>query len=48
MSSKYSNVILTFFTILNQIKIYHWQTVSYPRHKATDDLYTKLNSNFKI
>jgi hypothetical protein len=43
MSSKYSNVILTFFTVLNQIKIYHWQTVSYPRHKATDDLHSSLS-----
>ncbi len=42
MSSKYSNVILTFLTILNQIKLYHWQTISYPRHKATDDLYSSL------
>lgn len=44
MSSKHSNVILTFFTILNQVKLYHWQTLSYPRHKATDDLHSSLSS----
>lgn len=44
MSTKYSNLILTFFTILNQVKLYHWQTVSYPRHKATDDLHESLSS----
>ena len=43
MSIKYSNVLLTFLTILNQVKLYHWQTVSYPRHKATDDLHTSLS-----
>jgi hypothetical protein len=24
------------FTLRNQIKLYHWQTISYSRHKATD------------
>lgn len=43
MSIKYSNVLLTLLTILNQVKLYHWQTLSYPRHKATDDLYSSLS-----
>ena len=25
-----------FFTMRDQIKLYHWQTVSYARHKASD------------
>jgi hypothetical protein len=27
------------------IKLYHWKTTSYATHKATDDFYTKLNTN---
>jgi DNA-binding ferritin-like protein len=27
------------------IKLYHWKTHSYATHKATDELYTKLNEN---
>ena len=27
------------------VKLYHWKTHSYATHKATDDLYTKLNAN---
>ena len=46
MTIKYSNVILTFFTILNQLKLYHWQTLSYPRHKASGDLYDNLDELF--
>jgi glutaredoxin 2 len=30
-------------TIRNQIKVYHWQTKSFSRHKATDDLTSKLD-----
>lgn len=35
--------ILCFLELLNTIKIYHWSTLSYATHKATDKLYTKLN-----
>ena len=27
------------------VKLFHWKTASYATHKATDDLYTKLNAN---
>jgi DNA-binding ferritin-like protein len=27
------------------VKLYHWKTHSYSQHKATDDLYDKLNDN---
>jgi hypothetical protein len=27
------------------VKLFHWKTTSYATHKATDDLYTKLNDN---
>jgi hypothetical protein len=37
------NIIISFLTILDQIKIYHWQTLKYSRHKATDELHEKLS-----
>jgi hypothetical protein len=37
-----STVMLTFLTIINQVKIYHWQTLSHSRHRATDQLYSEL------
>jgi DNA-binding ferritin-like protein len=27
------------------VKLFHWKTTSYATHKATDELYTKLNAN---
>ena len=35
--------ILCFLELLNTIKIYHWSTLSYPTHKATDELHDKLS-----
>lgn len=32
-------------TLRDQVKIYHWQTVKYPRHIATNDLLPKLDTN---
>ena len=43
MGDQNTYVLLSFLTILNQIKIYHWQTFNYARHKATDDLYSELS-----
>ena len=37
--------MLTFLQMLNTIKLYHWKTHSYAQHKATDELYSKLNEN---
>ena len=34
-----------FMTMREQVKIYHWQTLSYPRHIATNDLVTKLDAS---
>lgn len=31
------DVVNTFFTFRLQIKMYHWRTASYARHKATDE-----------
>jgi hypothetical protein len=35
--------ILCFLELLNTIKIYHWSTLSYPTHKATDELHEKMS-----
>ena len=45
VASKYSEseIVLKFIQILNIIKIYHWKTLSYPEHKATDELYESFN-----
>jgi hypothetical protein len=40
-----ADVVHVMMTLRNQIKLYHWQTMSFPRHKATDDLVTKLDAN---
>jgi hypothetical protein len=34
-----------FMTLRDQLKIYHWQTLTYSRHIATNDLITKLDTN---
>lgn len=39
-----TNFIINLFRIQNQIKIFHWQTKSYPEHKALDDFYSKYLS----
>ena len=36
--------ILCFLELLNTVKIYHWTTLSYPTHKATDELHGKLST----
>lgn len=38
-------ITVVFLEILLMVKLYHWKTISYATHKATDDLYQKLNAN---
>jgi DNA-binding ferritin-like protein len=40
-----ANQIHFFFSMRNQIKLYHWQTRLYSRHKATDDVITSLDEH---
>lgn len=40
-----SKIVKTFLEMLNLVKLYHWKTHSYAEHKATDELYDKLNNN---
>ena len=39
----YKKVVGNLLHISNFIKVYHWQTLSYARHKASDDLYSEFN-----
>lgn len=39
------DIVSTMLLIRNQVKLYHWQTKSFARHKATDDLVTSLDTN---
>ena len=38
-------ITVIFLEMLLMIKLYHWKTHSYATHKATDDLYSKLNES---
>lgn len=37
------NIIILCLEMLNTVKLYHWKTMKYAEHKATDDLYGDLN-----
>ena len=38
-------ITVIFFQMLLMVKLFHWKTYSYATHKATDDLYSKLNED---
>jgi len=40
-----SHIVRVFLEMLNMIKLYHWKTKSYSQHKATDELYAKMQEN---
>lgn len=40
-----SHIVRVFLEMLNMIKLYHWKTYSYSQHKATDELYSKMQDN---
>jgi len=40
-----SHIVRIFLEMLNVIKLYHWKTRSYSQHKATDELYERLNGH---
>ena len=45
LASFQKEITILFMEILMMVKLYHWKTHSYATHKATDDLYGKLNDN---
>jgi hypothetical protein len=40
-----NHLVEVFLGILNSVKLYHWKTYSFSQHKATDELYSKLNEH---
>jgi DNA-binding ferritin-like protein len=40
-----SRIVKTFMELLTMVKLYHWKTRSYAKHKATDKLYESLNDH---
>ena len=38
-------ITVIFFEMLLMVKLFHWKTHSYSTHKATDELYSKLNDD---
>ena len=42
---KGGDIVTELLTIRNQIKLYHWQTGSFARHTATDNLTAVLDTN---
>jgi hypothetical protein len=45
LSAFQKEITVLFLEMLLMVKLFHWKTTSYATHKATDDLYTKLNAN---
>ena len=45
LSAFQKEITVKFLEMLLMVKLFHWKTHSYATHKATDDLYTKLNAN---
>ena len=42
---KKSTIVRIFLEMLTTIKLYHWKTRSFAQHKATDELYSRLNEH---
>ena len=38
-------ITVKFLELLMMVKLFHWKTLSYATHKATDELYSKLNEH---
>lgn len=38
-------IIQVFFNVLLNVKLYHWNTTNFARHKASDELYGSLNES---
>ena len=40
-----AEIVHLMMALREQVKLYHWQTMNYPRHIATNDLLPKLDTN---
>jgi hypothetical protein len=45
LASFQKEITVIFFEMLLMVKLFHWKTHSYATHKATDELYSKLNEH---
>lgn len=43
--NKKAHIVKVFLELLNMVKLYHWKTHSFSEHKATDELYERLNEH---
>jgi DNA-binding ferritin-like protein len=43
--NKKSHLVKVFLELLNMVKLYHWKTRSFSVHKATDELYERMNEH---
>lgn len=41
--NNHSEILQTFLIITTQLKLYHWNTLSHPRHIASGQLYSELD-----
>ena len=44
-SNEGGEIVNVFFNIRDQIKLYHWQTMSFSEHNSTDELVKNLDTN---
>lgn len=42
------NIIQHFMALLGQVKLFHWATMSYAKHKALDELYAALGDKVDL
>lgn len=42
------NIIQHFMSLVGQVKLFHWATMSYAKHKALDDLYGALSEKVDL
>jgi hypothetical protein len=45
LASFQKEITVVFLEMLLMVKLFHWKTTDYATHKATDELYSKLNEN---
>ena len=45
LDSFQKEITVRFLEVLLMVKLFHWKTHSYATHKATDEVYEKLNTN---
>jgi hypothetical protein len=44
-NDNFNKIVTLFLFLQNTMKLYHWNTENYPRHKASDEFLENFNSN---